>query len=71
MFLSNPADDPEFKEQDFDFTSLPLNEALQVSDIVRYSHKWRYINSSFYKILVFYALEWESGYTVDGQKQLQ
>lgn len=34
MFLSNPADDPELKDQDIDFTSLPLNEALQVSNIV-------------------------------------
>jgi len=29
--LLNPDDDPESKEQDIDFTSLPLNEALQVS----------------------------------------
>lgn len=31
MLLSNPDDDPESKDQDIDFTSLPLNEALQVS----------------------------------------
>jgi len=31
MLLSNPDDDPGSKEQDIDFTSLPLNEALQVS----------------------------------------
>lgn len=31
MFLSNPADDPESKDHDIDFTSLPLSEALQVS----------------------------------------
>lgn len=31
MLLSNTEDDPESKEQDIDLTSLPLNEALQVS----------------------------------------
>jgi len=31
MLLSNPDDDLEPKDQDIDFTSLPLNEALQVS----------------------------------------
>lgn len=31
MFLSNPPDDLDSKDQDIDFTSLPLNEALQVS----------------------------------------
>lgn len=31
MLLSNTEDDPESKEQDVDLTSLPLNEALQVS----------------------------------------
>lgn len=34
MFLSSLTDDPEIKDQDIDFTSLPLNEALQVSNVV-------------------------------------
>lgn len=31
MFSSNHTDDMELKDQDIDFMSLPLNEALQVS----------------------------------------